>query len=69
MSSATTLIAALVFRESVGRRTWYSILLIFASSLLLSLDPQSEWAFSVGAVGILGACLLFWPTSSIVSAW
>lgn len=58
-SIATTLIAALVFRESVGRQTWYSIFLIFASSVLLSLDPQSEWAFSAGALGILTACILW----------
>jgi drug/metabolite transporter (DMT)-like permease len=58
-SIATSLIAALVFRESVGRQTWYSIFLIFVSSVLLALDLQSEWAFSVGALGILAACVLW----------
>jgi drug/metabolite transporter (DMT)-like permease len=58
-SIATTLIAALVFRESVGKQTWQSIILIFISSVLLSLDLQNEWAFSVGAVGILAACILW----------
>ena len=58
-SIATTLIAALVFRESVGKQTWQSIILIFISSVLLSLDLQNEWAFSVGAIGILAACILW----------
>lgn len=58
-SIATTLIAALVFRESVGRKTWQSIVLIFISSVLLSLDMQNAWAFSVGALGILAACILW----------
>lgn len=58
-SIATTLIAALVFRESVGRQTWQAILLVFISSVLLSLDPQSEWGVSVGALGILAACSLW----------
>ena len=58
-SIATTLIAVLVFKESVGKRTWLSIVLIFASSMLLSHDPQSAWGFSVGALGILAACLLW----------
>lgn len=58
-SIATTLIAGLVFHESVGKRTWLSISLIFVSSVLLSLDPQSEWGFSAGALGILTACA-FW---------
>jgi drug/metabolite transporter (DMT)-like permease len=56
---ATALIAALVFRESVGRQTWQSVILIFASSVLLSLELQDEWGFSVGALGILGACILW----------
>ncbi len=53
------MIAALVFRESVGGKTWLSISLIFISSILLSLDLNSAWAFSPGAIGILATCVLW----------
>ena len=58
-SIATTLIAGLVCHESVGKRTWQSVVLISISSILLSLDTQSEWGISIGALGILAACILW----------
>lgn len=58
-SIATTLIAGAVFRESIGKRTWQSVALISISSILLSLTPGGGWGFSVGALGILGACVLW----------
>ncbi|MDF1513457.1 MAG: DMT family transporter, partial [Anaerolineae bacterium] len=58
-SIATTLIAVLIFHESIEQRTWVSIILIFCSSVLLSLDINSEWGFSIGALGILLACILW----------
>jgi len=56
---ATTIIAAMVFREGVSRHTWGAIAAITLASILLSLNPGSEWGFSLGAVGILGACVLW----------
>ncbi len=58
-SVATTLIAALVFKEQVGRRAGWAILLITTASILLTLDFQSGWGISWGAAGILLACVLW----------
>lgn len=56
---ATTLIATLVFREAVGKRVLLAVALITAASILLSVDVTSNWGFSLGALGILAACLLW----------
>jgi len=58
-SIATTLIAGLLYHESVGKRTWQSVGLVSLSSMLLSLDTQSAWGISLGAVGVLVACILW----------
>ena len=56
---ATTLIAALAFRESIGRRVWLAIGFITLSSILLSINKNASWGFSMGALGISAACI-FW---------
>jgi drug/metabolite transporter (DMT)-like permease len=56
---ATTLIAALAFKEAVTRRAWVAILAITAATILLSYSPGSGWGFSLGALGILLACGLW----------
>lgn len=56
---ATTLIAALAFKEAVTRRAWLAILAITAATMLLSYSPGSNWGFSLGALGILLACVLW----------
>jgi drug/metabolite transporter (DMT)-like permease len=56
---ATTIIAALVFKEAVGKRTVYAITLITLASVLLSWNAAANWEFSLGALGILGACTLW----------
>jgi len=56
---ATTLIAVLVFREAIGRQVWWAIGLITSASILLSMNPGGEWGISLGAAGVLGACLLW----------
>lgn len=56
---ATTLIAALAFRESIGRRAWMATGLITLGCILLSLDISAPWGFSLGAFGIIGACVLW----------
>ena len=56
---ATTLFAALIFKESIGRRPGFAILLITLASILLSTNPHQEWGLSIGALGILTACLLW----------
>ena len=56
---ATTLIAALAFKEAITRRAWGAILAITAATILLSYSPGSNWGFSLGALGILLACILW----------
>lgn len=55
---ATTLIAAWVFREAMDRHVWGAILGITAASFLLSWNG-GEWGFSLSALGVLGACMLW----------
>ena len=57
--AATALIAALLFKESVGKRTVLAITLITLASILLSWNPSGSWNFSLGALGILAACALW----------
>ena len=56
---ATTLIAALAFREATGRRVWVAVLVITSASLLLSLRPNDLWGLSGGALAVIGACGLW----------
>ncbi len=56
---ATTLIAALVFKESVSRRAWWAILVITIASILLSVNLNAVWGSSWGALGILAAAVLW----------
>ena len=56
---ATTLVAAMVFKESVSRRAWWAILVITTASILLSVNLNDEWGVSWGAIGILAACVLW----------
>lgn len=62
-SVATTFIAALFFKEAIGKRIWLAILCITAASILLTVDFQSGWGFSLSAFGVLGACVL-WGTDN-----
>ncbi len=56
---ATTLLAALIFKEAVSRRAWLAIIFITGASILLSVTLGEEWGISLGAVGVLAACI-FW---------
>lgn len=58
-SVATTLIAILIFKESADKRVWSSIILITLGSVLISWNPTAAWGFSMGALGIVLACI-FW---------
>ncbi|RPI26043.1 MAG: DMT family transporter [Chloroflexota bacterium] len=55
---ATALVAGLVFRESIGRSVWMAVGLVTLASVVLSWNGGS-WGFSVGALGVLGACILW----------
>ncbi len=56
---ATAVIAALVFKEAIGRRTIWVLLMVTLASILLSWDTSGQWGISLGALGILGACILW----------
>lgn len=56
---ATTLIAALAFKEAVSRRALWAIVCVMLASILLSWDASAQWGFSLGALAIVGACVLW----------
>ncbi len=55
----TTLIALLAFKEAIGGRAWGAILAITLASIALSTDFRAGWGFSPGALGVIGACMLW----------
>ncbi len=55
----TLFIAFIVFQESVGRRIWIAFGIITFASILLTWNPYPAFGLSVGAAGILLACV-FW---------
>lgn len=63
---ATTVIAFVIFRESVGRRIWIALGIITLASILLSWNPSAALGISVGAVGVLLACV-FWGADNNAS--
>jgi len=56
---ATTLIAFFAFKESISLRAWWAISLITLASIFLSVNLNAEWGFSLGALGIIAACILW----------
>ncbi len=56
---STALIATLFFKESLGKRVWASVAIITIAAVILTWDHTSEWGLSMGAVGIVCACLLW----------
>jgi drug/metabolite transporter (DMT)-like permease len=58
-SVATTLIAVLIFKESISRRAWWAVGLITISCIFLSINLSGNWGFSFGALGIIAACVLW----------
>ncbi|HEX3029157.1 MAG TPA: EamA family transporter, partial [Clostridia bacterium] len=56
-AAATTLIALIVFKENIGKRIGAAVVLITLSSIILSWDFSNQWGFSLGALGILSACI------------
>lgn len=56
---ATTLIAFLVFKEAIGRRVGFAVSFITLACIILSWNAGGEWGFSLGALGVLLACVLW----------
>jgi len=57
-SVATTLIAVSFFKESIDRRIAGAIGLVTLASILLTWTGN-KWGVSLGALGVVGACLLW----------
>ena len=55
----TTLIALFFFHESISHRALGAIFAITVASILLSTNFGSNWGMSLGAFGVLGACVLW----------
>jgi drug/metabolite transporter (DMT)-like permease len=61
-SVLTTLLAAVLFAEHVGRRVWLASLVMLGAGVLLSWSPDSTgspFTLSSGALAVIGACF-FW---------
>ncbi|MBI4727023.1 EamA family transporter [candidate division TA06 bacterium] len=56
---ATALIASLAFREAVSKRIWLAVILVTIAVILLSVDLSDRWGFSLGAMGVVAACVLW----------
>ncbi|MGN1343076.1 MAG: DMT family transporter [Traorella sp.] len=54
---ATSLIALLIFKETIRKRLWIAIVLVTLSSILLSLENISSLSFSWGSIFVLLACI------------
>jgi drug/metabolite transporter (DMT)-like permease len=55
----TTVIALLLFKEAISRRAWTAILVITLASIFLSTNFESGFGLSLGALGIILACVLW----------
>ena len=55
----TTLIALLFFKEAISRRAWTAIIVITLASIFLSTNFESGFGLSLGALGIIIACVLW----------
>jgi drug/metabolite transporter (DMT)-like permease len=55
----TTLIALFFFRESISRRALGAIFVITLASIFLSTNFEGGFAFSLGALGVILACVLW----------
>ena len=54
---ATSLIAMIIFKEAISKRLWIAIILVTASSIILSLEDHSSFSFSLGSLFVLLACI------------
>ncbi|MDG6257912.1 MAG: DMT family transporter [Methanomicrobiaceae archaeon] len=63
---ATTIFAAVIFREHVGGKVWVALSLITGACLLLAWEPGAAFGVSLAAVGILLTCT-FWALDNNIS--
>lgn len=64
----TTLIAALVFREHVGRRIWAAaILMLVAGAALAYTRPTGGWSFNTGSLFVILSSLMWAVDNNITT--
>lgn len=56
---STALIAGLIFKEAIGRKVWIAVICITIAGIILTVDVDSKLGISIGALGVLAACI-FW---------
>lgn len=54
---ATSLIAFLIFKESISRRLTLAIILVTIASFILSFEGEGSFRFNTGSFFVLGACV------------
>jgi len=54
---ATSLIALLLFKESIKARLWLAIFLVTSASIILSVKDYQSFTFSIGSIFVLLACI------------
>lgn len=54
---ATSLIALLIFKETISPKLWIAILLVTVSAILLSIEKGESFSLSSGSLMVLGACV------------
>lgn len=54
---ATSLIALIIFKETISKRLWLAIALVTAASILLGFEGKGSFTFNLGSLFVLGACI------------
>ncbi len=63
---ATTIIAISIFNEYVGYRVWTGLFCITISCLFICYDPDSTFFLSLGALGVILACVSWGIGNTII---
>ncbi|MEN6306460.1 MAG: DMT family transporter [Anaerohalosphaeraceae bacterium] len=63
---ATSVIAAIMFREAIGKRVWIAVILVTIGSIILSWDRSETLRLSIGALGIIAACALWGLDNNLI---
>ena len=53
----TSIIALVIFKETISKRLWLAIVLVTVSSIILSFEDMSSLSFSFGSIFVLLACV------------
>lgn len=56
---ATTLLAGIWFGEYIGKRVWLAIVMVTLATMLLSVQWNQGWGFTIGAFGVIVACFMW----------